>query len=298
MNARPAVSTEPAAPAAELTSAERARRIAAIRSSPTYRLAEDDPAFMESDAARGARLALEFMRAELQLREHHIASTVVVFGGARILPPGIARARLDALEAGIRGGGSAAPGQAQALALARRAVEYSRYYEEARILGADLARTNSRPDCHQLVVVTGGGPGIMEAANRGAAELGAPTIGFNIRLPEEQDPNPYITPGLAFRFHYFALRKMHFLLRARALVAFPGGFGTLDEVFESLNLVHTGVIAPIPVILVGREHWKRLIDFEALFDCDLVDPRGRELIRIVDTGLEAARCIREFSDCA
>jgi uncharacterized protein (TIGR00730 family) len=269
-----------------LTEAERQQRIAAIRSSPSYRLAENDAPFMEGEEARASRLALEFMRVDCRLREYRIRSTVVVFGGTRILAPEQARARLEEIEARA--------GTAAAMSQARLALENSRYYEEARILGTELARAGSQLDGHELVVVTGGGPGIMEAANRGAAEQGAPTIGFNIRLPVDQEPNPYITPELAFRFHYFALRKMHFLLRARALVAFPGGFGTLDEVFESLNLVLTQVIAPIPIILVGGAHWRRLIDFELLFENDLVEARGREIIQMVDTGREAARRIHEF----
>ena len=236
------------------TQAELAQRVAAIRASPTYRLAEDDPDFMEGPAARASRLSLEFMRVDNCLREQHIRSTVVVFGGARV-------------------------------------PAHSRWYEEARILGGQLARAGMHPHGHEFVVATGGGPGIMEAANRGASEAGAPTIGFNIRLPEDQPPNPYITPTLAFRFHYFALRKMHFLLRARALVAFPGGYGTLDEVFEALNLVKTRVIAPMPIVLVGREYWRRVVDFEFLVSENLIETRDPELFTAVDSGAEAARCI-------
>ena len=235
------------------------RRIAAIRSSPTYRLAEDDASFMESESARASRLSLEFMRVNNSLREQRVRSTVVVFGGARI-------------------------------------PEHSRWYEEARILGGKLARAGMHPHGHEFVVATGGGPGIMAAANRGAAEAGAPTIGFNIRLPDEQPPNPWITPSLAFRFHYFALRKMHFLLRARALVAFPGGYGTLDELFEALNLIQTRVIAPIPVVLVGQEHWRRAVDFEYLVSEALIEPRELELFRVVESGTEAAQHICRYHE--
>jgi uncharacterized protein (TIGR00730 family) len=272
-----------------LTAEEIEQRVRAICESPTYRLAEDDHAFLETEAARAARLALEFMRADFYLREHRVRSTVVVFGGSRILAPGVARAALAALEA--RAPADPA-GLAPQLARARAAVDYSRFYDEARALGAELARHTAHPAGHEFVVATGGGPGIMEAANRGAAESGVPTIGFNIRLPDEQAPNPYVTPTLAFRFHYFALRKMHFLLRARALVAFPGGFGTLDEVFESLNLVETRVIAPIPIVLVGREHWRRVIDLEFLVAQGLIREQDRGLVTMVDTGLEAAAVIR------
>lgn len=253
-------------------------RIAAIRSSPTYRLAEEDGLFMEGEPARAARLSLEFMRADTYLREHRIRSTVVVFGGSRILAPEVALAQLE------RDGSD----RAQA------ALIRSQWYEEARLLGAGLARFAMNPDGHEFVIATGGGPGIMEAANRGAFEAGAPTIGFNIRLPEDQAPNSYITPTLAFRFHYFALRKMHFLLRARALVAFPGGYGTLDELFESLNLVQTRVIEPMPIVLVGRDHWRRAVDFDFLMSEGLIDIRDRQLFAVVDSGLEAVRHISQY----
>jgi uncharacterized protein (TIGR00730 family) len=243
------------------TASELERRVAAIRSSPTYRLAEDDPAFMEGEAARASRLSLEFMRVDDYLRAQRIRSTVVVFGGSRV-PPN------------------------------------SRWYEEARALGGRLARAGMHPQGHDFVVATGGGPGIMEAANRGAAEAGAPTIGFNIRLPDDQPPNPYVTPTLAFRFHYFALRKMHFLMRARALVAFPGGYGTLDELFEALNLVQTRVIAPMPIVLVGREHWRRVVDFEYLLSEALIDARDSELFTVVDSGADAARHISQYHGIA
>ena len=228
-----------------------------ILDSPSYRLAEEDSAFLESDAARSSRLALEFMRADFYLRQHHINSTVVVFGSSRVRSS-------------------------------------NRYYEEARILGRTLAQATNGSDGRDLVVVTGGGPGIMEGANRGATEAGAPTIGFNIHLPVYQPPNPYITPTLAFRFHYFALRKMHFLLRARALVAFPGGYGTLDELFESLNLIQTQKIRPIPIVLVGSEHWRRVVDFDYLVNEGFIGPEDRQLAQIVETGAEAARLIMDF----
>jgi uncharacterized protein (TIGR00730 family) len=244
------------------------RQLQSILSSPTYRLAEDDLTFMESDAARAARLALEFMRADLHLREQQIRSTVVVFGGSRIKSP--------------------------ETALSAREIAWSRYYDEARALSRHLAERSGGANGHDFVVVTGGGPGIMEAANRGALEAGAPSIGFNIRLPSEQQPNPYTTPSLSFRFHYFALRKMHFLLRARALVAFPGGYGTLDELFESLNLVQTKTIRPIPIVLVGRKHWESTVNFEYLMSEGFIAPEERDLMSIVDTGAEAAKLILDF----
>jgi hypothetical protein len=231
------------------------------------------------------------MRADLHLRQQHINSTVVVFGGSRIKSPEAAHQALESVE---RLQGLAGDEHRQRLELARRDLAYSRYYGEARSLARKLAEAGAGDSGHELVIVTGGGPGVMEAANRGAAEAGAPSIGFNISLPVQQLPNPYISPSLAFRFHYFALRKMHFLLRARALVAFPGGFGTLDELFESLNLVQTRKIQPIPIILVGREHWQRLIDFEYLVKEGFIEAQDRELLRLVDTGVEAASVILEF----
>jgi uncharacterized protein (TIGR00730 family) len=273
----------------ETADVERARRVAAIHASPTYRLAEHDPAFMVSDAARASRLSFEFMRADAYLRQHHIESTVVIFGSSRILAPETARAELARLECA-----PLEPGHERRLAQARRALAYSRYYTEARSLAAELTCHDAQKNCHEYVIATGGGPGIMEAANRGAADIGAPSIGFNIQLPHEQEPNPYITPTLAFRFHYFAIRKMHFLLRARALVAFPGGYGTLDELFEALNLVQSGCMRPIPIVLVGIEHWRRLIDFDFLVTEGFIDEAERALFSLVDSAAEAAARIRSF----
>jgi uncharacterized protein (TIGR00730 family) len=270
--------------------AELARRVSAIRSSPSYRLAEQDGDFLESDAARASRLALEFERVDARLREQRIRSTVVVFGSARILEPRVARKRLTEAE---HAAGDALE-RATHLARARAALSLSRYYDEARALAAGLPRRDARSDAYDFVIATGGGPGIMEAANRGASEIGVPTIGFNIDLPHEQSPNPYITPSLAFRFRYFALRKMHFLLRARALVAFPGGYGTLDELFEALNLVQSGKMRRIPIVLVGQEFWQRLVDFDALLEQGLISAGDRQLFCVVESGFEAARRIVAF----
>jgi len=269
------------------------RHLETILASPTYRLAEEDTAFMESDDARASRLALEFLRADLYLRNLRINSTVTVFGGSRVIEPQVARAELARLQA-LATPAADPEAHAELVKRAHQTLALSRYYDEARSLARALTRRDSCTQCHEFVVATGGGPGIMEAANRGAADIGAPTIGFNIRLPSEQPPNAYVTPTLAFRFHYFALRKMHLLLRARALIAFPGGFGTLDELFEALNLVQTRTISPMPIVLVGVEHWRRLIDFEHLVDQGLIEARDRELFSIVETGIDAARCILDF----
>jgi uncharacterized protein (TIGR00730 family) len=273
--------------ASRLMNAEdRDTRIQTILASPAYRMAEADGEFLESEAARASRLALEFMRADFYLREHRIESTVVVFGGSRIKSPEVAqRALQDAERAGAG---------AESIVRARADLGWSQYYEEARNLARILSGRRNPDAAREFVIVTGGGPGIMEAANRGAAESGAPSIGFNIDLPAEQPPNPYITPSLALRFHYFALRKMHFLLRAKALVAFPGGYGTMDEVFESLNLVQTRKIRPIPIVLVGSAHWRRVLDFDYLLEQGFISARERELACVVESGAQAAQVVLDF----
>jgi len=272
-----------------MTTTDREQLIAAIAASPTYRLAQDDDDFIESDAARGARLQLEMMRPEQYLQDLKIDSTVVVFGSARILPPDEAQLQLTRVQAQMPASPTTA--DRQRLKSAERMVHYARYYDEARTLARHLSSACQCNGSRELVVVTGGGPGIMEAANRGAHEVGAYSMGLNIQLPREQQPNPYITPELAFRFHYFAMRKMHFMLRAKALVAFPGGYGTLDELFEALTLVQTGKMPPIPIVLVGRDHWQRAIDFDFLEAEGLIDARERQLAVLVDTGVEAAEHI-------
>jgi uncharacterized protein (TIGR00730 family) len=229
-------------------------------------LAEHDLAFLASDAARPVRLLLEYLRAEVKLQGAKVHSTVVVWGSARIPSPEEVAAE---------------PGAP----LAR----WARYYEEARGLAGLLAAQCGSPECLEFVVATGGGPGIMEAANRGAAERGEVTLGFNIELPHEQRLNPYVLPEWSIQFHYFALRKLHFMMRARALVAFPGGFGTLDELFEALTLVQTGKIERIPIVLVGGEYWRRVVDWDYLVDEGFIARADRELITIVETGREAAQ---------
>jgi uncharacterized protein (TIGR00730 family) len=269
----------------------RERLVQALAASPSYRLAEEDVDFLEHPAARPARLLLEMMRPELYLQRRGINSTVVVFGSARVLSPAAAAAALARAETELAG----APGDAgrqAALRAARLRVKYSRYYDEARSLARALAAVCRSGAGRDFVVVTGGGPGIMEAANRGAWEAGELSLGFNIDLPHEQRPNPYISPDLAFRFHYFAMRKMHFLLRARALVAFPGGFGTFDELFEALTLVQTRKIAPIPIVLVGCDYWRRAVDFDFLVDEGFIEPADVALFQVVETGAEAATIIQ------
>jgi len=247
---------------------------------PAYALAFQDTEFLLKDELRPVRLQLELMKAELALSEAGIASTFVIYGSARIPAPEDAEALVAA----------AAPGEARAVA--ERLAAKSRYYTVAR----DLARLASSVPADaagkQFVVCSGGGPSIMEAANRGAADVGAVSIGLNIVLPFEQVPNPYVTPGLSFQFHYFALRKMHFLMRAKAVAAFPGGFGTFDELFELLTLVQTGKVAPLPILLFGREYWSRVIDFEALADEGTIARGDLDLFHIVETAYEAWAMVR------
>ena len=257
--------------------------------SASYRLAYQDEEFLLRDELRPIRLQLELLKPELILQENHIESTVVIFGSARIRDPETAEARLVSAQAEY-GKNKKDPALKKKVDIARRALANSRYYEAARELGG-LISSNTGKD--MLVVITGGGPGIMEAANRGAHEAGIPSIGMNIVLPFEQAPNPYVTPELAFQFHYFAIRKMHLLMRAKALVAFPGGFGTLDELFETLTLIQTQKVASIPVLLFGREFWERVINFNALVEEGTIAAKDLDLFRYVETAAEAWEIISE-----
>jgi uncharacterized protein (TIGR00730 family) len=242
-------------------------------------LAVEDTEFLLRDEMRAFRFGMEYAKTELALRDWGVRSTIVVFGSARIPSPETAEEEL----ALARGEGSEARAR-------RRLDQARRYYAEARRFGriaseegGALAPIDGQRD---NVIATGGGPGIMEAANRGAADAGAPSIGFNITLPHEQLPNEYSTPELSFRFHYFAMRKMHLAMRANALAVFPGGFGTLDELFEILTLVQTRKAPPVPIVLFGREFWGRLVNFPALLEEGLVERRDLDLFEIVDDAEE------------
>ncbi|UCF91153.1 MAG: TIGR00730 family Rossman fold protein [Desulfobacterales bacterium] len=259
--------------------------------SASYHLAFQDPDFLLRDELRPVRLQLELLKPELILQEQHIESTVVIFGSARIPDPETAAARLVSAEDEYRRNRTDAAA-VRKVELARRALDNSRYYEEARKL-AQLISLNSGKD--KLVVVTGGGPGIMEAANRGAHDAGVQSIGMNIVLPFEQAPNPYITPDLSFQFHYFAIRKMHLLMRAKALVAFPGGFGTLDELFETLTLIQTQKVTPIPVLLFGRAFWARVVNFNALVEEGTISQEDLEILEFVETADKAWELIAQFN---
>jgi uncharacterized protein (TIGR00730 family) len=243
----------------------------------SYQLAFTDADFLLREELRPVRMQLELLKPELVQDEQGVEATIVIFGSARILAPEVAQKELEAAQAS---------GDAQALRSAETRAAMSRFYEEARRFSAIVTRrsaTLARP----LYVVTGGGPGIMEAGNRGAFEVGGKSVGLNIVLAREQVPNRYITPELCFQFHYFALRKMHFLMRAIALVCFPGGFGTLDEMFEVLTLVQTGKSRMRPILLFGREFWTRLINFELLVETGMISPEDLHLFHFVETAEEA-----------
>lgn len=274
-------------------SADLDKRLRAIIESPTYRLAYEDIDLLEQDELRPLRLQLELLKPERVLHEQGIRSTVVVFGSARVSDADTAVARLAAL--GRQALATPADtGLRQALAQARRRVEQARHYEQARRFAGLISARFQQQGRRDFVVVTGGGPGIMEAANRGAFEAGARSIGLNITLPHEQTPNPYLFPELAFRFHYFALRKMHFLLHAKGLVAFPGGYGTMDELFEVLTLIQTGKMQRIPVVLVGRAFWRRVVDFDFLLDEGYISPADLDLFTCVDEADEIISALEHF----
>jgi uncharacterized protein (TIGR00730 family) len=244
--------------------------------SPSYRLAYADEEFLGREELRPVRLQLELMKAEMMLTEQGIKSTVVLFGGARIPAPGQAP--------------WAAQNEIQRNSLQAASV----YYEEARKFAALCGKQSAAFDHQEYVVVTGGGPGVMEAGNRGASEAGAPSIGLNIMLPHEQAPNRYVTPELSFNFHYFAIRKMHFMMRAKAVAVFPGGFGTLDEMFEALTLIQTKRMERIPLILFGEKFWRTIINFEALAEFGTIAPGDVDLISFVETADEAWKIIADF----
>ncbi|MFA6004734.1 MAG: LOG family protein [Elusimicrobiota bacterium] len=264
-----------------------------IQDSPAYSKAYEDVSFLRRRELRPIRLQLELLKPEMVLAENKVKSTVVVFGSARIVPPDEARKELSAAKARAK----SKPDDYdlnQAVAQAQMRVNFSRYYEEARRFAAIMSEAQQSDERLEFVIVTGGGPGIMEAANRGAYETGCKSIGLNITLPHEQFPNPYISPELSFQFHYFSLRKMHFLMRARAMVAFPGGFGTLDELFETLTLVQTGKKRPLPIVLFGKDFWSRIIDFKFLAETGMIGWGDTRLFTIVEKAEEGWDFIRNF----
>ncbi|MBW8783428.1 MAG: LOG family protein [Novosphingobium sp.] len=251
--------------------------------SPSYRLAFRDTEFLLREELRPVRFQLELLKCEMLLEEAGIGSTLVVYGSSRIPAPEMAEAAL------------AVPTTPERKAIVERLVAKSKYYEECRRL-ARLAseRAIVEDGMRQFVICSGGGPAIMEAANRGAAEAGAESIGLNIVLPHEQSPNAFVTPDLSFQFHYFALRKMHFLLRARAVAVFPGGFGTLDEFMELLTLVQTGKMKPLPILLFGENYWRRVINFEEMAAEGVINIEDLDLFHWVETAEQAWNHIVSF----
>ncbi len=265
----------------------------AILNSASYTLAELDTEFLGRDDLRPVRMQLELLKPEKLLTEQQIHSTIVVFGGTQIVEREEAKRRLEA----VREESAQSPQDAtlqRKVARAERRLAKAGYYEAACQFGklvSSACQINGECD---YVITTGGGPGIMEAANRGAYEAGCKSVGLNITLPSEQFPNPYITPELCFQFHYFAMRKMHFLLRARALVVFPGGFGTLDELFDALTLRQTNRMQAIPIVLFGRDYWQQVIDFQFLADEGVIADEHLELFNFAETPEEAWDTIRQF----
>lgn len=242
----------------------------------SYRLAWNDPDFLAKRELRSIRLQLELLKPEMILAERGIRSTVILFGGARLPEPG--------------GEAWAAKNEVQKENL----LKNSRYYEEARKFAQLCSRYSEKSDYSEFVVVTGGGPGVMEAGNRGAADVGAPSIGLNVVLPHEQAPNIYVTPELCFNFHYFAIRKMHFIMRAKAVAVFPGGYGTLDELFETLTLIQTGRMDRVPVLLFGKEFWSKAINLHFLAEQGTISPNDDQLLTFVDSADEAWEAINQF----
>ena len=269
------------------------KNLDAILASPSYRLAETDVDFLTRPELRPVRMQLELLKPEMLFFEQGVHSTIVAFGGTQVLEQGDAEERL----AQARAEAEQRPDDPVArrrVARAERIVAKARYYDAARDFARLVSSTCQVDGVCDYVVMTGGGPGIMEAANRGAFEIGAKSIGLNITLPEEQAPNAYITPELCFQFHYFALRKMHFLLRAKALVIFPGGFGTLDELFDALTLRQTGRMQAIPIILFGREYWSNVIDFQYLADEGVIADEHLDLLDYAETAEEAWQIISNY----
>jgi len=279
--------------AKKMTKRELERLTKELEESPAYEIAFLDEDFLMEDYARPFRLQIELMKPEILLRQEKIKSTIVVFGGTRIIDEKSARGELRKIERKLE----RRPGEAglrRDLRIAKSVLAKSHFYDEAREFGHLVSIESQKNSDREYVIVTGGGPGIMEGANRGAFECGAKSIGMNITLPLEQHPNAYITPELCFQFHYFAIRKMHFLMRAKALVAFPGGFGTMDELFEALTLVQTRKVKPLPIVLFGEEYWRSVINFQHFVDEGTIAPEDIELFVYADKARDAWSYIKHF----
>lgn len=264
-----------------------------ILNSPSYRRADVDLEFLAQPELRPVRIQMELLKPELGMVEQKIRSTIVLFGSTQIVALGAAEKRLQAAEAALR----AAPADKamqREVECSRRLLDKCKYYDDARAFARIVSEFGQRNGEADYVVMTGGGPGIMEAGNRGAFDVGAKSIGLNIHLPAEQQPNSYVTPELCYQFRYFALRKMHFLLRAKALIVFPGGFGTMDELLDALTLRQTDHMQRIPIVMYGREYWQRAINFQFLADEGTIDDEDLALIDYADSPAEAWEIIARF----
>ena len=278
-----------------MTKKDMDRLQARLKRARAYRIAYQDKDFLTSDEARPLRLQTELLKPELTFQREGVSSTIVVFGGTRIAEEAEAARSVASLEKKLAKKPQDA-GLKKKLRIARSVLSKSPYYDEARKFSRLVSEECQNGNGHEYVIVTGGGPGIMEAANRGAYDVSAKSVGLNITLPMEQAPNPYITPELCLQFHYFAIRKMHFMLRAKALLAFPGGYGTLDELFEALTLVQTGKMQSLPIVLFGEKYWKGLINFEYLVEQGTIDEEDLELFVYCDQADEAWKYIKYFWD--
>ena len=263
-----------------------------IISSNNYQLAHEDRELLNSDEMRGVRMLLEINKPEKILEEQNILSTIIVFGGASLTDKSSINNRLQLAKNSLTKDPSSSDLQREITRL-KNLQSISHYYDSAREFAKIVSRQNQKEHCNSHVIVTGGGPGIMEAANRGAFDADCKSIGLNISLPNEQHPNAYITPGLCFKFNYFALRKFHFVMRSVAAVFFPGGFGTFDELFELLTLRQTGMKTEIPIILFGRDYWSKVINFQFLSDHGLISDEHMNLFQYADSASEAWDIIKQ-----
>lgn len=274
---------------------EAVEKLKEIIDTSTHEFAQDDIDFIYSDEARPIRLQYDYLKAESKMQKQGIHHTIVVFGSARIVEFDVAMKRLKKIEKELQ----TSPHSVSLLSSLKKAesmVRKSIYYDQAREFGQLVGKSGKNPeDCH-VTLMTGGGPGIMEAANRGAMDVGAKSIGLNIELPHEQFPNPYVTPELSFAFRYFGMRKLHFMQRARALVVFPGGFGTMDELFEILTLIQTGKSPTIPIVLVGKEYWDRVVNFYFLQEEDVIAPDDLSMITYVENAKDAWNTILRWHE--
>jgi len=267
-------------------------RVNAILENPHYLPADRDSDFLRKDEVRGVRLEVDYLKPELLMRQYGIEHTIVVFGSTRIVEAAEAKRKIEHLEEAQKRSND--PSLEKELRIAKRILDKSIYYDMARTFGSLVGRCGRGADDTRITLMTGGGPGIMEAANRGAFDVGAKSIGLNITLPHEQYPNPYITPELCFQFHYFAIRKLHFLRRAKALVIFPGGFGTFDESFGVLTLVETRKMDPLPIIFVGEDYWRKMLNFDMFVEEGVIDPEDLNMFKFAESAEEAWEMILQW----